>query len=195
MAYITVQQIRERFEQARRQSNVRTFSASTVLNEGRQISDSTKTFDIFLSHSSDDNEFVAGIKLILEDFGFTVYVDWNDPALNPNRVTPTTAEVLRKRMAQCRSLIYAFSENASNSKWMPWELGYFDALKNSRVAVLPIQQDAYKAYSGSEFVGLYYVIQKDNIKGKNEEALWVYDNEKYVFFDSWLNGSNPIKHK
>ena len=93
MSYITVQQIRERFEQARRQSNVRTFSASTVLNEGRQISDSTKTFDIFLSHSSDDNEFVAGIKLILEDFGFTVYVDWNDPALNSNRVTPTTAAI------------------------------------------------------------------------------------------------------
>ena len=48
MSYITVQQIRERFEQARRQSNVRTFSASTVLNEGRQISDSTKTFDIII---------------------------------------------------------------------------------------------------------------------------------------------------
>ena len=66
MAYITVQQIRERFEQARRLSNVRTFSASTVLNEGRQILDSTRTFDIFLSHSSDDNEFVAGIKLFLK---------------------------------------------------------------------------------------------------------------------------------
>ena len=30
-----------------------------------------------------------------------------------------------ERMNQCRSLIYAFSENAAKSKWMPWELGYF----------------------------------------------------------------------
>lgn len=196
MAYITEQLIRKRFADERqiRHSNTRYFSATDIITEGRQIGDSIKTYDIFLSHSSNDKELIAGLKLLLQDMGYSIYVDWNDPALNPNHVTPQTAEVLRKRMAQCRSLIYAFSENASNSKWMPWELGYFDALKNSRVAVLPIRQDAYKAYSGSEFVGLYHVIQKDNIKGKNEEALWVCDNEKYVFFDSWLNGSNPIKH-
>lgn len=196
MAYITEKQIRNRYnsERINRLRNTRTFSATDIITEGHQIGDSLKTYDIFLSHSSNDNELIAGIKLILQDMGYSVYVDWNDPVLDPNHVTPQTASVLRKRMAQCRSLIYAFSENASNSKWMPWELGYFDALKNSRVAVLPIRQDAYKAYSGSEYVGLYYVIQKAYVEGKNVEALWVHDNEKYVIFDSWLNGSNPIKH-
>ena len=196
MSYITVQQIRERFEQARRQSNVRTFSASTVLNEGRQISDSTKTFDIFLSHSSDDNEFVAGIKLILEDFGFTVYVDWNDPALNPNRVTPTTAAKLRERMSHCRSLVYAYSGNAQNSRWMPWELGYFDGLKSSMVAVLPISRDASKSIQGSEYVGLYYEIDIETISNTNRKALWVNNGlEEYVNFNDWLKGVKPYRHK
>ena len=196
MSYITVQQIRERFEQARRQSNVRTFSASTVLNEGRHISDSTKTFDIFLSHSSDDNEFVAGIKLILEDFGFTVYVDWNDPALNPNRVTPTTAAILRERMSHCRSLVYAYSGNAQNSRWMPWELGYFDGLKSSMVAVLPISRDASKSIQGSEYVGLYYEIDIETISNTNRKALWVNNGLKeYVNFNDWLKGVKPYRHK
>lgn len=139
MALFTEQQIRNRYlkEENSRRVTTRYFSARTVLNEGR-ISDSTKQYDIFLSHSSKDETLIAGLKLMLEDLGYSVYVDWNDSALDPNNVTPETAKILRERMAQCRSLIYAFSENASNSKWMPWELGYFDGLKNSRVAVLPI---------------------------------------------------------
>ena len=171
----------------------RYFSARTVLNEGR-ISDSTKQYDIFLSHSSKDDKLIAGLKLMLEDLGYTVYVDWNDSALDPNNVTPETAKILRERMAQFRSLIYAFSENASNSKWMPWELGYFDALKNSRVAVLPISQTAKNAYKGSEFVGVYYVVQIDRIRNTTKDAIWVYNNDDYVIYDSWLRGVNPFKH-
>ena len=36
----------------------------------------TKIYDIFLSHSSSDAEIVAGLKLEIEDLGFSVYVDW-----------------------------------------------------------------------------------------------------------------------
>lgn len=195
MAYITEQLIRKRFANERqiRQSNTRYFSATDIITEGRQIGDSVKTYDIFLSHSSNDNELIAGLKLLLQDMGYSIYVDWNDSALNPNHVTPKTADVLRKRMVQCRSLIYAFSENASNSKWMPWELGYFDALKNSRVAVLPIRQDAYKAYSGSEYVGLYYHVQIDKAQG-GKDAIWVHNGEKYVNYKNWINGQEPYTH-
>ena len=195
MALFTEQQIRNRYlkEENSRRMMTRYFSARTVLNEGR-ISDSTKQYDIFLSHSSKDDKLIAGLKLMLEDLGYTVYVDWNDSALDPNNVTPETAKILRERMAQCRSLIYAFSENASNSKWMPWELGYFDALKNSRVAVLPISQTAKNAYKGSEFVGVYYVVQIDRIRNTTKDAIWVYNNDDYVIYDSWLRGVNPFKH-
>lgn len=137
---------------------------------------------------------IAGLKLMIEDLGYSVYVDWNDNALDPNEVSSDTAKILRERMKQCKSLLYAFSENASNSKWMPWELGYFDALKNSRVAVLPISQTAKYSYKGSEFIGVYYVIQIAQIQNTNQDALWVYDGDKYIIFNSWLAGYNPISH-
>ncbi len=196
MALFTEHQIRSRFESEKRARNsrgYRYFSATEALNEGR-IADSAQLYDIFLSHSSKDMELIAGLKLILEDLGFSVYVDWNDKALDPDHVTPETAKILRERMAQCKSLVYAFSENASNSKWMPWELGYFDALKNSRVAVLPISQTAKSAYRGSEYVGIYYVVQIAKSSSTMKDALWVYDDDKYVIFNAWLRGHNPLKH-
>ncbi len=197
MALFTEQQIRARFENEKRLRNsrgYRNFSATEALNEGR-ITDSTQQYDIFLSHSSKDKDLIAGLKYMLEDLGYKVYVDWNDDALDPNDVTPETAKVLRERMKQCRSLVYAFSENASNSKWMPWELGYFDALKNSRVAVLPISQTAKYAYKGSEFVGVYYVVQIAKIQGKNENALWIHNGDDYVNFKLWLNeNKDPYRH-
>ena len=195
MALFTEQQIRNRYlrEENSRRLTTRYFSARTVLNEGK-ITDSTKQYDIFLSHSSKDEKLIAGLKLMLKDLGYSVYVDWNDNALDPNNVTPETAKILRERMAQCRSLIYAFSENASNSKWMPWELGYFDALKNSRVAVLPISKTSKNDFNGSEYVGIYYFIQIARVKDSDKTALWVYEGNKYVIFSSWLGGSNPQNH-
>lgn len=196
MALFTEQQIRARFESEQRVRNSRGihyYSATEALNEGR-ITDSTQLYDIFLSHSSLDNDLIAGLKLILEDIGLKVYVDWNDKELDSSNVTPETAAVLRERMKQCKSLLYAFSENASNSKWMPWELGYFDALKKSRVAVLPISKTSKYDYKGSEFVGLYYFIQLGKISGTNKDAIWVYNGDNYVIFDGWLKGQEPFKH-
>ena len=197
MALFTEQQIRARFEREKRLRNsrgYRYFSATEALNEGR-ITDSTNQYDIFLSHSSKDKELIAGLKYMLEDLGYKVYVDWNDDSLDPNDVSPETAKVLRERMKQCKSLVYAFSENASNSKWMPWELGYFDALKNSRVAVLPISQTAKNAYKGSEFVGVYYVVQIDQIQNSDANALWIHNGDDYVNFKFWLNeNKEPYRH-
>lgn len=196
MALFTEQQIRARFESEKRERSnrgYRYFSATEALNEGR-ITDSRELYDIFLSHSSLDNDLIAGLKLMLEDMHLKVYVDWNDKKLDPNNVTPETAAVLRERMKQCRSLLYAFSENASNSKWMPWELGYFDALKNSRVAVLPISKTAKYSYEGSEFIGVYYFIQIDTSQQTGKEAIWVHDGDNYVIFNDWLKGQNPFRH-
>lgn len=172
--------------------------AATILNESltqqRTYSGIIRNYDIFLSHSSNDAALVAGLKLELEDLGFSVYVDWiEDPKLSRSYVTKETALVLQTRMKQCKSLIYAFSENASSSKWMPWELGYFDGIKGT-VAVLPISKTSKSDFKGAEYLGIYYYIQIDLIKGTNTNALWVHDTStSYVMFESWINGSKPIQ--
>jgi len=164
--------------------------AVALLNESFNIN---KSYDIFLSHSYLDKEEIASLKIFLESFKLSVYVDWiDDHQLNRENVTKETAVRIRERMKNCKSLIYAFSENSINSKWMPWELGYFDGLK-TRVAVLPISNSITDNFRGTEYVGMYPYITHNKISGSLDEALWIRENtNKYVIIDSWLKGQNPI---
>jgi TIR domain len=153
-----------------------------------------KTYDIFLSHCTTDLELVAGLILLLEDLGYSVYVDWiDDPRLNRTSVTRETALLLQQRMRQSKSLIYAFSENSNMSKWMPWELGYFDGIKQT-AAVLPISKSDRSDFKGTEYLSIYFYIQIANSTSTNKPNLWVYDTAtKYTSFDSWIKGTQPFK--
>ena len=100
-------------------------SSREILTEDNARLAKQDTFDVFLSHSIADAELVLGVKVILERLGFSIYVDWQtDAELDRSAVSKETAAVLRMRMRQSKSLLYVASENASTSKWMPWELGY-----------------------------------------------------------------------
>ena len=113
-------------------------------------------FDIFLSHSFHDAEIIAGVARLIEQDGTSVYVDWrDDPLLDRSRVTPETAGRLRERMAHCRFLLYATSPNTTNSRWMPWELGYFDGLRGGKVGILPVVSRMGETFVGQEYLGLY----------------------------------------
>jgi hypothetical protein len=123
-------------------------------------------FDIFMSHSYEDAEIIAGAKLIIEqNSGLTVYVDWiEDAQADRSRVTAGTADMLRQRMNHCRFLLYATSRSSPNSKWMPWELGYFDGLKGGSVGILPIVQSTDDSFKGQEYLGLYPPYQMIDFK-------------------------------
>ena len=94
--------------------------------------------------------------------GYDVYVDWiEDRQLDRNNVNEETVAQLRVRLKNCRSLLFATSENSSSSKWMPWELGYFDAYRE-KVAILPINDSFFEKhiFEGQEYLGLYsYAIE------------------------------------
>lgn len=134
-------------------------TARAILNEESQRI--SKHYDIFLSHSYQDAEIILGVKKIIESLGLTVYVDWlDDTALDRGNVTAKTAAILRSRMRDSSSLVYAHSQNATDSAWMPWELGYFDGFRPGFVWILPLVSQYDAEFDGSEYLGLYPALEK-----------------------------------
>jgi hypothetical protein len=112
-------------------------------------------YDIFLSHAYEDAEMIAGVAALIEQEGLAVYVDWiEDPQADRSLVTPRTADLLRRRMRHCQFLLLATSDASPDSKWLPWELGYFDGFRPDRVGILPIVESVGGGFNGQEYIGL-----------------------------------------
>lgn len=168
-----------------------------VINENHQLYEATTKFDVFLSHSSLDHDEVIILLQLFNKSGYSVYVDWiYDKQLDRSNVTAKTAETLRMRMQQSRGLSYWATDNASHSKWCPWELGYFDGLSNSRCCILPVLTHEASTYKGQEYLGLYPYLQYAPRQDTGENDFWVHDqySSKYVRLDLWLKGQNPSEH-
>lgn len=153
-------------------------TADALVSESAQFSEGRR-YDVFLSHSFTDAKDVYGVKLLIEQQGRSVYVDWiEDKQLDRNNVTAATAEVLRKRMRSCKAMIYATSESSPLSKWMPWELGYFDGLRPGNVSIFPLLDDYDSSWSGQEYLGLYPVIEKLNDPSGSPTPFIVFDSAR-----------------
>lgn len=150
-----------------------------ILREDARAMSSSARFDIFLSHASNDADLILGVRTILEGQGYKVYVEWiEDAQLDRSRVTPGTAELLRARMRQSNSMVWVATEAASSSKWMPWELGYFDGLKPKHVAILPLVDNPYETFRGQEYLALYPLIDKSqNTLGQTDVYVESYGKE------------------
>lgn len=173
-------------------------SESTIINESvKKFSnfDSAFTYDVFLSHSYKDRKAVLGLAEEFKNkYKLSVYIDWlEDSELDRTHVNKDTAKTIKERMKNCKCLIYATSENSSDSKWMPWETGLMDGLKG-RVAICPLMGGSDSNFKGQEYLSLYPFISVDPIKNTSEEILWINDGIKYVRFDEWLKGKNPYIH-
>ena len=175
------------------------FAQKKVLNENVQRfrKDSKDTYDIFLSHSYLDKTLVYTVVDLFNQAGYSVYVDWiEDQQLDRSKVNAATANTLRERMELSKSLAYVATSNSSNSKWCPWELGYVDALKNGRCAILPIMKDDSSTFKGQEYLGLYPFIDYALNKNTHTYEFWVNDPQSgnYISLGEWLSGANPYNH-
>src|SRR5258708_39246994 len=158
MAYLRISEARAAGQRARAYVQK---SATQLMREHAGRLTATSRYDVFLSHSYQDADTILGVKSIIEATGLTVYVDWIDDAgLDRSKVTVKTADILRKRMRASSCLVYAHSPSASDSAWMPWELGYFDAFKPSFVWILPMVTDYDSEFKGQEYLGLYPTLDK-----------------------------------
>lgn len=63
-------------------------------------------------------------------------------------------------MKQSESLFFATSTSSPDSKWMPWELGYFDGLRQGRIAIVPLVATEGAAFRGQEYLGLYPKVER-----------------------------------
>jgi hypothetical protein len=84
-------------------------------------------------------------------------------------------------MNSCKCLVFVATDHSPNSKWMPWELGYFDGYRE-KVAILPIlKNNQTNRYSGTEYLGIYPYITRDDRKFN---VRWQENN--YISFTLWL---------
>jgi hypothetical protein len=171
-------------------------TADTILREDARDTLDAASFDIFLSHSYLNADDVLALKAEIESMDFGVYVDWVvDSHTNREDVTKETADLIRERMGQCKSLFYVTSSEAADSKWMPWELGYFDG-KKQKVAILPVLKSdrVTDSYSGQEYLGLYPYVTRDK-RENGGETLWIHETGNcYITFEGWLAGKRPREH-
>lgn len=136
------------------------------LDESRVIKSQSaeKQYDIFLSHSSRDKEIILYLKKELNSVWYSVYIDWIDNSESGRiEITPK----LKTAMNNSFALLYIHTHNSENSKWTPWEIGYFDSRKGfSRIGIMPILNTANSiaSYSGQEYLTQYNQVGADYLK-------------------------------
>lgn len=89
-----------------------------------------KTFDIFISHNSRNEDEVINFYKNLNKNGYVVYIDWINDKYHLKRewCNKSTAEIILARIKQSKVFILFLTEESLNSQWCTWELGYADAL-------------------------------------------------------------------
>jgi hypothetical protein len=135
-------------------------TAADQLREAASSPIATK-YDFFLSHTREDATAINGIKGWIQAEGHSVYVYWAEGDAT-TRVDAKTAAILRTRMDNCKALIYASSDASPDSKWMPWELGYFDGSTPNRIAIMPLTVPSPTPFNGQEYLGLYPNLERLN---------------------------------
>ncbi|TGN95625.1 TIR domain-containing protein [Burkholderia sp. USMB20] len=193
MAYLTEQEVRARAERVTRRLQK---SAGRILSEATAAL-ADERFDVFLSHSSAEPEdILLGVVALLEDRGLSVYVDkYSDPHLSPERVTRETAEILRYRMRCSNTLLYVHSQYSKKSRWMPWELGFFDGLKGS-VGIIPITRNQEEAFKGEEYLNLYPHVDIETSRETKKRELWITEAaDTYASLARWAKGTAKIRKR
>jgi hypothetical protein len=173
---------------------LRQIIAKSVVNEAIRLSEARKKEGktLFLSHSSRDKTYLAGVIGILEGHGGRVYIDDGDSRL-PRTPCKETAAILRATIQSMRRFVVFVTVNSKDSRWIPWELGLGDAYRTpSNVALFPTSTDPdEQKWAQQEYLGLYQRIMWGEIKGRSTPCWMVHDqiDNKATALDAWLR--NP----
>ncbi|WP_060839271.1 toll/interleukin-1 receptor domain-containing protein [Pseudomonas sp. Os17] len=143
----------------------------------------------FISHSSKDEDLVAGAIEVIASHGGVPYIDEVDPAM-PSHTSEETAELLKKRIVECKRFVLLTSPNSKDSRWVPWELGVADGKKGiHKIAIFGASDSAgLDGWSSWEYMGLYPRIIWGKLQGYSNELWMVYSQktDSAVTLESWL---------
>lgn len=156
--------------------------------EFSNVKSNRTNYDVFISHSSSDNEFIRKVLLFLKysKDGVHGYVDWQDPNLN-HETDEHTALILKKRIQNAKKVIYVVTPDSLKSVWCSWEIGYADRDKSpDNIAILAIKPNNGK-WKQNEYLQSYPWISYDEkrrlflVHKPNGNVLSLYD---------WINNLN-----
>lgn len=198
MAYVTKKEAIDAASARVRRQGHYSATARSVINENvrKQEVSPAQEYDVFLSHASEDAAIVLGIHEILTGRGLRVYVDWIDDAqLDRSRVTPATADLLRERMRSSKSMLFITTRNSSESKWMPWELGYFDGHRKGLVGILPVMNSESDSFQGQEYLGLYPKVERLPLANGDGRDLFIVEASRrgYRALDAFATGATLVR--
>lgn len=151
-------------------------------------------YDVFVCYNWNDRFFALKIVWLLEQCGYSVYIDSFDSKLNRQSVSKKTAERLFNIMKKSKGLLYVYSHSSAVSRWCAWEIGVFSGKKNFRCANLPIIETDNEEYKTQEYLELYPYIEYETIEGTQKYDFWVCDDTKYASLKEWVNGKVPYRH-
>jgi hypothetical protein len=139
---------------------------------------------VFLSHKHDEKEIIEQAITLLNKLGVEVYVDWQDGEM-PKNTSGITAMRIKNKILKNDKFILLATENAINSKWCNWELGYGDANKYSKnIAIMPITNSENNIFSGSEYLQIYPIITSEYFYATGTYYV-EFQNEK-IKLEDWL---------
>ena len=164
-----------------------------------QKEDGTKGINVFMSHKHDDLELLSNVLGFFEKkCKVKIYIDSRDPDM-PEVTSGETAKRIKDRIDSCDKFILLATNNAIESKWCNWELGYGDAKKRpgQDIALLPLG-DNRGDYKGNEYLTIYpYIVEntdKDYLGEKGIESYSVRiprddDTFTVITLKDWLDYS------
>lgn len=136
-----------------------------------------KVFDVFLSHSIQDQDQLTRLRKLLNSFGLSVYLDWTEDrtALRREATSADTARVIMERIKNSRAVMFVQTTASLSSAWAAWELGYAYAL-GKKICVLQYEDVKEKP----AFLDIY---DQAEVCGEN---IMVFSNGSQTPIKTWL---------
>jgi len=168
-----------------RSTNEKTYSEDLIERAGRN----EKEGATFLSYLAKEGEYLPTIIGILENHGTSVYLEKQDPTLEPASSTET-AGTLRQNITLASRVVLFVTPESIDNYWNPWLLGIADGTKGaSKIALFPVANKAFdQKWSEQSYLGMYDRIIWGHIKGKKNEWLVLNTIENSAIgLRSWLS--------